>query len=233
MEAGSHRSSYPDAGAGDLGRQVRELLRAHLQVRRFAKGSLLWREGETSGMLVAIRSGRVKIYRLLPTGRSVTVFLFAPGDVFGFLPFIDGGPYPAYAQAIEEVEAEVMARSTLLQALRAEPDLAPPLLSLLGRRLREAVDLIQSLSTPGARARVAAALLALVPESPAEPVGRVVVRLPVAAHEFAGALGLAPETLSRALTGLAEDRLLERAGAGRYRLLDLPALDAASRSPGV
>ena len=222
-----------DAGGGDLGRQVREVLRSHLQLRRFAKGSLLWREGETTGMLVAVRTGRVKIYRLLPTGRSVTLFLFAPGDVFGFLPFIDGGPYPAYAQAIEEVEAEVMARSTLLQALRAEPDLAAPLLSLLGKRLRDAFDLVESLSTPGARARVASALLALVPESAPEPSGQVVVKLPVAAHEFAGALGLAPETLSRALTGLAEERLLERAGAGRYRLLDLPALESAAQAPTV
>ena len=223
----------PDAGAGDLGRQVRDLLRPHLQVRRFAKGSLLWREGETTGMLVALLSGRVKIYRLLPTGRSVTIFLFGPGDVFGFMPFIDGGPYPAYAQATEAVEAEVIAHSTLLQALRAEPDLAPPLLSLLSKRLRDAFDLIRSLSTPGARARVAHALLALVSESSPEPSGSVVVQLPVTAHEFADALGLAPETLSRALTGLAEERLLERAGAGRYRLLDLPALESAAQAPTV
>jgi CRP-like cAMP-binding protein len=221
-----------DAAAGDLGRQVVDLLRPHLQVRRFTKGNLLWREGETTGMLVAVTAGRVKIYRLLPTGRSVTIFLFGPGDVFGFMPFIDGGPYPAFAQAMEAVEAEVMARSTLLQALRAEPDLAPRLLSLLGKRLRDAFDLIASLSTPGARARVAAALLALVPEG-TPTTEAVVVRLPVTAHDFADALGLAPETLSRALTALADERVLERAGAGRYRLLDLAALDAAAQVPTV
>jgi CRP/FNR family cyclic AMP-dependent transcriptional regulator len=225
----------PDGTGGDLGRQVRDLLRPHLQLRRFPKGSLLWREGETTGMLVAVKSGRVKIYRLLPTGRSVTLFLFASGDVFGFLPFIDGAPYPAYAQAIEEVEADVMARSTLLQVLRAEPDLAPRLLSVLGRRLRDAFDLIQSLSTPGARARVAAALLALVPDSRevAVPGAPVTVALPVTAHEFAGALGLAAETFSRALSSLADDGMLERAGTGRYRLTDLAALQAAAQPSEV
>ncbi len=224
-------TSSSHAGAGDLGRQVRDLLRPHFQARRFAKGGLLWREGETSGMLVALRSGRVKIYRLLPTGRAVTIFLFGPGDVFGFMPFIDGAPYPAYAQAIEDVEADVMPRSTLLQALRAEPDLAARLLALLGKRLRDAFDLIQALSTPGARARVAAALLALVSEGAerAEPGAPVSVQLPVTAHEFAGALGLAPETFSRALSSLADDSLLERAGAGRFRLLDLPSLQDAAQ----
>ncbi len=222
----------PGAPGGGLGQRVRDLLRARLVVRRFPRGSLLWREGETTGMLVAIRSGRVKVYRLLPTGRAVTLYLFAPGDVFGFMPFVDGAPYPAYAQAIEDVEAEVMARSTLLQALRAEPELGVHLLSLLGKRLRDAFHMIQSLSTPGARARVAAALLALVPEAPAS-AGPVEVRLPVTAHEFAGALGLVPETFSRALTSLADERLLERVGAGRYRLLDLAALRAAAQPPDV
>ena len=220
------------AGGAALGREVRDLLRAHLQLRHFSKGSLLWREGETSGMLVAVRSGRVKIYRLLPSGRAVTVFLFGPGDVFGYSPLVSGDRYPAYAQAIEDVEAEVMVRTTLLQALRADAELAPRLLALLGKRLNDAFDLIQSLSTPGARARVAGALLALAPEG-MRPHGPVEVKLPVTAHEFAGALGLAPETLSRALTDLAEARLLERVGAGRYRLLDVAALQSAARPPDV
>ena len=128
---------------GDLAQQARRLLSRYLHVRRFPAGSLLWREGETSGLLVAIRTGRVKIYRLLPNGRAVTLLLFGPDDVFGFLPFLDGRPYPAYAQAIDDVEAEVMPRSALLQVLRAEPDLAATLIALLGERLRAAFDLIQ------------------------------------------------------------------------------------------
>jgi len=96
--------------------QVRQLLRPYLHARSFRRGSLIWREGETSGLLVAIKTGRVKIYRLLPTGRAVTLFLFGPGDLFSFLPFLDGAPYPGHAQAIEDVEAEVLPRAALLQA---------------------------------------------------------------------------------------------------------------------
>jgi CRP/FNR family transcriptional regulator len=210
-----------------LGRDALGLLEDHLHVRRFKKGGLLWREGDTSGMLVALRTGRVKIYRLLPRGREVTLFLFGPGDVFGFLPFLDGQAYPAYAQALEDVEADVMARSTLLQVLRAEPDLAVTLLGLLGRRLRTSFDLIQSLSTPGAQARVAQALLGMVPPA-ASDTDPPVIRLPVSAHEIAGALGLVPETFSRALTGLVQDGILERAGSGRYRVLKLEALKRAA-----
>jgi len=177
-------------------------------------------------MLVRIRTGRVKVYRLLPTGRAVTLYLFGPGDVFGFLPFLDGLGYPAYAQALEDVEAEVMARSALLRLLRAEPDLAVTLISLLGQRLRAAFDLIQALSTPTARARVAGALVPLLPSCPSSTTGSPEVHLPVSAHEFAGALGLTPEAFSRALTAMAQDGILERSGPTSYRILDPAALEA-------
>lgn len=219
----------PGRKHADLARQVRHLLEGHLHVRHFRKGQLLWREGETSGMMVAIRSGRVKIYRLLPTGKAVTLLFFGPDDIFGFLPFLDGEPYPAYAQAVEDVEAEVIARPTLMEALRTEPDLALSLIALLGRRLRDAFEQIQNLSTPGARARVAMALVSLVEEL--GPVNDGSFRLPTTAQEFAGAIGIAPETLSRAMTGLADDGILERLGAGQFRVLDPEALGRAAEPP--
>jgi len=225
------RMTQPPSSGTDLSdvvSQVRQLLRAHLHPRRFRKGTLIWSEGETSGLLIAITTGRVKIYRLLPTGKAVTLFLFGPGDVFGFLPFLDGGAYPAYAQAIEDVEADVLPRSALLQALHADPSLAVVLIALLGQRLRGAMDLIQGLSTPGVKSRVAAALLALLAEDQSqEPL----VTLPVTAQEFAGAIGIAPETLSRALRHLEEDGIIAREGAGHYRVLQPDRLEQAAAPP--
>lgn len=218
---------WPDPSQQEMAREAVALLRDHLHVRHFKKDNLLWREGDTSGMLVSLRSGRVKIYRVLPNGRLVTLFLFGPGNVFGFLPFLDGQAYPASARALEDVEADVMPRTALLQVIRSEPDLAVTLLGLLGRRLRASFDVIQSLSTPGAQSRVALALLALIPPGGAEAPPSV-VRLPVSAHEFAGALGLVPETFSRALTGLVQDGIVQRAGPGRYRVLSLEALKKAA-----
>jgi len=216
--------------SSDLANQARLLLSRYLHVRRFPAGTLLWREGETSGLLVAIRTGRVKIYRLLPNGRAVTLLLFGPGDVFGFLPFLDGRAYPAYAQAIDDVEAEVMPRSALLQALRTEPDLAATLIALLGERLRAAFDLIQGMSTRGVRARVAAALLPLLADTheAGEPI---LIVLPVTAREFASAIGVAPETFSRALKTLSDEGILSRERLGRYRVLNRQGLEQAAEPP--
>ncbi len=216
-----------DATLAELAAEARALFQPWFVERRFEAGELLWREGERTGLLVALRSGRVKVYRLLPTGRAVTLFLFGPDDVFGFLPFLDGGAYPAYAQALDEVNADVMPRSALLDAVRARPEAALTLLSLLGRRLREAFDRIESLSTPGVAARVAAAIHALRPAGAG--AGPSVVEFPVSAAELAAAIGVTPETLSRAISRLVADRVVHRVGPRRLQILDPAALERAAR----
>ncbi len=221
--------SEPTDAADSLTERARELLAPWFRERRFTRGELLWREGEATGLLVAIRTGHVKIYRLLPTGRAVTLFVFGPGEVFGFLPFLDGEPYPAYAQAIDDTVADVMSRADLVESVRTSPNVAMTLLSFLGRRLREALDRIETQSTPGALARVAAAIHALVP--PETAVGSaLILELPVSSAEFAAAIGVSPETLSRSVSRLVADGVVHRIGSGRLQVLDLTALDRAARS---
>ena len=206
-----------------LAERARSVLAPWFHERQFPSGNLLWREGENSGWLVAIRSGHVKVYRLLPTGRAVTLFVLGPGDVFGFLPFLDGEPYPAYAQAIDDVSADVMPRAELLAAVRSDPEVAVTLISLLGRRLRDAFDRIENQSTPGVLARVASAILALVP-SDASSSAAILVELPVSASEFAAAIGVSAETFSRAVSKLATDGVLHRIGPGRLQVMDIKGL---------
>lgn len=224
---GNASNPWLDPELRDVTAEALELLEDHLHARHFRKGNLLWREGDDSGMLVSLRSGRVKAYRVLPTGQEVTLYLFGPGDLFGFLPFLDGQPYPASARATEDVEADVMVRASLLRALGSEPELAVKLIALLGARLRGAFELVRTLSIPGARMRVAHAVLAIL--SPEAATGHPTLRLPVSNHDFARALGLAPETLSRVLTLLVDNGILVRAGSGRYRVLDLQGLNRAAR----
>ncbi|WP_059435926.1 Crp/Fnr family transcriptional regulator [Anaeromyxobacter sp. PSR-1] len=210
-----------------LAREARTLLAPYARGRTFGAGDLLWREGDESGTLVAIESGRVKIYRVLPTGSAVTIYLFGPGDVFGFMPFLDGRPYPATAQALDDVTALVVSRSDLLLAFQRDPQVAFALVRLLATRLREAFDRIERSSIPEVLPRVASALASLLPAG-VRPGALVVLELPVRAREFAGAIGVAPESFSRAITKLVGERVLHRLGPRRYQVLDPAALRRAA-----
>ena len=211
------------AGASSLGRDALQALAPWLEHRRFRAGRVLFREGSSQGLLVGIESGHVRAYRTLPDGRAATLYLFGPGDVFGFLPLLDGTAYPATAETMDEVTARVMSRAKLLEALRSDAGVAATLLALFARRLREAFDRVELLSMRGALPRVAAAIAGLVPGT-AGPDGAMLLSLPGSAASFAADLGLTPETFSRAITQLVSLGILHRAGGRRLQILDVEAL---------
>ena len=209
--------------------EAREILGPHLVPRSFRRGQLLWSEGDMNGMLVHLKTGRVKVYRLLPTGKAIVLYVFEAGTLFGFMPFLDGQPYPAYAQALEPCEAEVMYRADLKTVIRERPEVALFLLKHLSRRLRDAFETIERLSSRGTVPKVAAALAALVPAD-AHADGLIVVHLPIASGEFATSLGLTPETFSRAITHLVEEGLVKRLKMNTFQVLELPRLRLMSEN---
>lgn len=211
----------------ELAREVRALLAPYARSSTFEAGTLLWREGDDAGGLVALESGRVKVYRALPAGNAVTMYIFGPGDVFGFMPLLDGRPYPASAQALDEVRALVVSRADLRAALEHEPAVALAMIKLLATRLREAFDRIERSSVPEVLPRVAAALASLLDEG--DGAALAILALPVRAREFAGAIGVAPESFSRAITKLVEAGVLHRLGPRRFQVLDAVALRSASK----
>jgi CRP/FNR family transcriptional regulator len=121
----------------------------------------------------------------------------------------------------------VVSRTDLVAAFRKDPEVALALVRLLATRLRQAFDRIERSSVPEVLPRVAVALANLVPEdAPTGPL--VIIDLPVRSSEFAAAIGVAPESLSRAITRLVESGCLHRLAPRRYQVLDLAALRRAA-----
>lgn len=207
------------------------MLAPYFRARRYPPGTVLWRAGEPASTVVAIDAGHVRIYRMLPNGNAAPLYLFGPGEFFGFLPFLDERPYPATAQAVDDVHARTMSREGFLRGLRENSSIVPQLFSFLGRRLREAFDRVELLSAHGAIPRVAASLAAILHDRHGGTT--TIVSLPVSSREFAQALGITPESFSRAVTGLVEAGTIHRLGRGRFQILDRQALRAAASSGGL
>ncbi len=202
------------------------ILEPYLKHQTYRAGEVLWLEGDESGELVLLDRGRVKAVKEQPDGRSILLYVFSPGDLFGFLPFVDGGPYPATSVAVEEVEARTMSRAKLLSVLRRDPDLAMVLLEMLGLRLRQALDRVADQTRRSAVSRVAAGLLLLLPD--ASVTGIPILDVPEPMHDFAAELGLTPETFSRSLTKLVQAGILHRLSPPGIQVLDVDALRATA-----
>jgi uncharacterized membrane protein len=83
-------------------------------------------------------------------GREVVLSTLGPGDFFGDVALLDGGPRTASVRTIEACDMCVLKRSDFLQFLREHPDAAIDVLSVLGRRHRETLDKLRGVANPNA-----------------------------------------------------------------------------------
>jgi CRP/FNR family cyclic AMP-dependent transcriptional regulator len=98
----------------------------------FAPGEQIVREGSLGETLFVVMEGRAKVTR---NGRRVGEVL--PGDFFGELSAIDGGPRTASITAVTPVRVVRLFRRTLRKLLEDEPQLTVKILDGVVRRIRQ------------------------------------------------------------------------------------------------
>lgn len=171
--------------------------------RHYPAGMMIFGQDEPSAGLWIVERGRVKVSRLSPDGREHILLFVGPGESFNEIAMLDGHANPATATALEDVTAWTLASALLLEALRADPELALDVITSLCGRVRQLVQQIEDLALCSVTSRLARFLLKQIED----PVlsGPVVTRALIASH-----LATTPESISRGL------RALEQIGAIRF-----------------
>jgi CRP/FNR family transcriptional regulator, cyclic AMP receptor protein len=130
-----HRSTVALAGVplftGFSKRHLRRLADATDEVV-FRPGEAIVEEGALGETLFVILEGQAKVVR----GGKVRTRL-VPGDFFGEVSVLDGGPRTASVVAETPVAALRLFRRTVLELMESEPQLALSLLEGIARRIRE------------------------------------------------------------------------------------------------
>ncbi|MGE5504330.1 MAG: cyclic nucleotide-binding domain-containing protein [Actinomycetota bacterium] len=100
--------------------------------RTFAKGSVIFREGDKGHEAYLLQLGTVRIFKTV-AGRKVTIGRVWPSQVFGELALLDDSPRMAAAMADDDVTCLVLRKDSVRGLLDGAPDgLRTLLLSLLG-----------------------------------------------------------------------------------------------------
>jgi CRP/FNR family cyclic AMP-dependent transcriptional regulator len=130
----------------DVGDEAHESLARAAIVRRFGKGEIIFHQGDVGDAMYVVAAGAVKIFVTSEDGDEMLLITLGPGDVFGELALLDGGPRSASTEALEPTELVAITRRTVLALLPRHPRLGDSLFRALGavvRRLTEqASDLV-------------------------------------------------------------------------------------------
>lgn len=203
---------------------LRQSIAAHLVERRVPAGKTILSNGARSLDVFCLVSGAARIVLHSPAGRAVSVRDLAPGDVFGELAALDGGPRSASVVAIEPVTLSVMARSDFLKCLETSPEASLWLARRLGAEVRRLTERVFELSALNMQARLHSELLRL-----ARLAAPSTVIAPAPTHEELGArIGSHREAVTRELRRLARLGVITT-GHKRLCFLDLERLEMSVR----
>jgi CRP/FNR family transcriptional regulator len=198
----------------------------HPQRRVVHTGDVIYQAGERFGNLYILNSGFFKIVNLTADGREQVVGLKFRGDWLGF-DGIASGHYACDAVAMDTGEVWVVSYDALIAASRTHPDLLQVLHAAMSREIASDRDSLMSVCTLPADARVAD-FLRYWAESLAERGMRTdQITLRMTRAEIDNYLGMTLETVSRALSRLARDKVIGFAEKGR-RDVQIPDVGALS-----
>jgi CRP/FNR family transcriptional regulator len=185
------------------------MLAARTVRKQYSAGELLFSEGEPCNGLHIIVRGRVRIFKTSVNGREQVLAMNVPGESIAEIPVFDGGPYPASAAAIEDTEIAFISRRDFNAHCLEHPEVSLKVLTVVGGRLRRLVGIIEELSFTTVRQRLIAALLKLAQSEGRQTARGIEFQLPASHQELANQLGTVRELISRNLTRLQAEGLLD------------------------
>lgn len=177
-----------------------------------------------------VNSGIVKIYDILEDGSTITMYIFEQDTLFGFMPFFDEEPYPAYAQIVKNADISIIDRTTFNKIIIENPELSLKLMKILSKRLRDAMLKISEINNKDTLSRVASMLISiyLTHNNCYTENQDYTLEMKLRSYEVANYIGVAPETLSRNIKQLIDKKIIEKIGNRNYKILDLEELKEIS-----
>ena len=167
-----------------------------LTERSFARGEVLFLEGEPCQGLYIVASGRIRVFKSSAEGREQVILIANVGDTFNDAAVFDGGASPASASAMEPSKICIVPRETVLSLLADCPS-ALDIITFFATRLRHLTKLVEELSFHSVISRLAKALLDLaVVEEGGSPVRRLTQ------EEMAAMVGTVRDVIGRTLRTL-------------------------------
>ncbi len=193
--------------------------------KTYKKGEYIYVPDDKSNLIFFINSGRVKIGSYGKGGKEVTKAILQDGEVFGELSMIGQQKRQDFAEALEEVNVCGISVEQMKALFKDHNKLNLFFLKIIGSRVLEMENRLESLVFKDSRTRVVEFLVDLVKKR-GERVGyEHVVRRFITHQDIANLTATSRQTVTTVLNELKSKNLLT---FNRKRLLvrDLEALQA-------
>jgi CRP/FNR family transcriptional regulator len=211
--------------------ELKHLDAAVRRTRPLQKGDCLFRPGEKTNALFAVRSGSIKLFATLENGEQQVIGFYLPGEIVG-LDGVETGAHRCTAIALETSSACAIPFVELKAICRQVSSLQEQMLRLFSRELSSEQELLLSITKRTAEGRVATFLASLSARFKRIGYSANEFKLSMSREEIGSYLGLTIETVSRTFSRLRKEGII----AVNRRLVtirDVARLRALGNSTGA
>jgi CRP-like cAMP-binding protein len=193
----------------NLTAQDKQKLQEGTLKRKIKAGKIIYREGSLPKGLYLLKRGKVKIYQTNQDGRKQIMYIYTPGDVFGYRPILCNEPHPVTAAALEECSYDFIPRAHFLTCLKQSTDLSQMLLVSLSHEFAVWVNNISVFAQYPVKSRIALGLLVLREKYKVKGKGG---EIHLSRTDLAAYVGSVKETVVRVLQEFKKLKFVETQG---------------------
>jgi CRP/FNR family transcriptional regulator len=207
----------------------RQRVAAAARITTYAKGETVFAEAEPSDFFYSVATGRVKVVKMLPSGKEVILEVFGAGEPLGAVAVYEGRPFPASAIAMEDTSCILIPRGAFFALLEQHPTLVRGILTGLTLRLIELTKRLAELSGGRVEARFARLFLKLAQDVGRPGDGGPFIPLPLSRQELADMTGTTIETCIRIMSRWGKEEVVRTEKNG-FTVLDAATLEALANA---
>jgi len=180
------------------------------------KGSIIFKAGDNLSSLYVVHRGKIKITRYSEEGKEQVIRILSKGDFFGELALFNDDTVNTYAEAIEPTIVCLVDSHKLKEVMKDNPNLTFKMMNELSLRLEKAEAMIEQSNLYDAKAKVSRLLLDLCSNN--------YVRFTTTKVNLASSIGITPETFSRKLKELVENKTIRIVNNKLIEIIDVYSL---------
>ena len=191
--------------------------------RTYQEDEMVFCENEPGRELYIIQSGRVKITKMVG-GQEVMLAVLQPGDIFGEMALLDNKPRSASAICAESCTMLAINKVNFESMVKAQPQLATKLITLLSDRIWMAYRQLSNLMIGDPLGRLFDTLLTLAEKNRVKIYSKATYNFDIGGKDLLKMVGFDPNKDERLLMDMLKNRWMKLDG-GQLICLDLGELE--------
>jgi len=186
-----------------------ELLSVRHQVKELKKDSYLFREGDAIRGVFIIRSGKIRIEKVTPNGRELTLKICGPGQLVGEVTIFSEAPkYMLDARAIEDTVCLHISINDLEEALLSNARLSIAFMKWMGIDQQKTQTKFRDLLLHGKKGALYSTLIRLSNSYGVQTDKGILIDLVLTNQDLANFCGMTREVVNRMLNDLKKNGVL-------------------------